>query len=262
MLDRVGGPGGDGNFASLRSLCGKARDNGGLQWLIGAVKEHLSGSTHKPIDLFPEDRERVLRALASRKLESLEQGYRSLYLETRDLIRMLNESSIDIASPLMVPAQAALTKMLLDEIDGWEHTLDPEGLSGIRNIIAEASYYGIPIDKRRATESFTELLVETIGELGEPLEAESIDAIISFVSFIDDIEVELHEGIVQNVFYPILESTLLDRLSKEGSAEGWSDRAREAARSMLRLAQRFNFNVDRWFADPRIEESVRAREGG
>ncbi len=249
----------DGIFARLRTLCREAKDRGGVYWLAGAVSEHLPGSQHKPIDLFPEDRERVLRALAGRKLESLDEGYRALYLETRDLIRMLNESSIEIPSPLLVPAQAALTRMLLDEIEGWEHSLDPNALSGIRNILTEASFYGVPIDKTTATDSFTELLVDTIIGLLEPERAESVDAVMAFVSFVDEIEVALHEGTVQNVLYPILESTVLDPLEREGTADALSGEERAAALSMLRLAQRFNFNVDLWLSRLGIEETIRVK---
>jgi alpha-amylase/alpha-mannosidase (GH57 family)/PAS domain-containing protein len=254
----VGEPRDDGDFARLRTLYREAKERGGAQWLAGAVSKHLPGSQYKPIDLFPEDRERTLRALASRKLESLEERYRALYLETRDLIRMLNESSIDIASPLLVPAEAALTRMLLDEIEGWEHTLAPDGLSGIRNIITEASYYGVPIDKTTATDSFTELLVETILGLREPLDAKSIDTVIAFVSLVDEIEVAFHDGTVQNVLYPVLESTVLDPLERDGTADAWNVKERAAAQSMLRLAQRFNFNVDRWLSWPGIEENIRS----
>ncbi len=254
----VGEPRGEGDFMRLRALCRDARERGSLQWLSGAVGEHVPGSLHRPVDLFPEDRERVLRALAARKLESLEERYRALYLETRDLIRMLNESSIDIASPLLVPAQAALTRMLLDEIEGWDRSLDPDSLSGIRNVVTEASYYGIPIDKRTATDSFTELLIYAIGGISDKLDVESIDAILAFTSFVADIEISLNEGAIQNVLYPILESTVLDRLEKDGGTEAWSGAEREAARAMLDLAQRFNFNVDRWLAVPGIEENIRA----
>jgi hypothetical protein len=254
----VGDPGGGADLAGLRALCLEAKERGDLQWLAGAVEELLAGSLFRPVDLFPEDRERVLRALAGRKLESLEEGYRNLYLETRDLIRMLNESSIDIAPPLLLPAQATLTKMLLDEMEAWECSLEPRGLSGIRNIIAEASYYGVPIDKTAATDSFTELLIETLAGLKQPLEAAPIDAVISFVSLVDEIGIALHEGTVQNILYPVLESTVLDRLERDGTARGWSDGERAAAQSMLGLAQRFNFNVDRWLSRPGVKENILA----
>ena len=253
----VGEPGGDGDFTRLRALCREAKERGGLQRLVDAGK-HLPSSRYKPIDLFPQDRERVLRALAGRKLESLGQGYRALYLETRDLIRMLNESSIDIVPPLLLPAQTTLTGMLLAEIEGWDHSLDPGGLSGIRNILTEANYYGVPIDKTTATDSFTELLIETIMGLQEPLDADSIDAVIAFVSFVDEIGVDLHEGTVQNVLYPVLESTVLGPLERDETAGAWNGVERTAARSMLELAQRFNFNVDSWLSLPGVKESIRA----
>ncbi|HER43450.1 MAG TPA: DUF3536 domain-containing protein, partial [Candidatus Eisenbacteria bacterium] len=94
--------------------------------------------SYRLVDLVPEDRERVLRTLAAKKLAALDEGFRRLYLETRDLLRMFAESSMEISPGLLVPAQAALTHMLLDEVDGWDRSLDTGRLSGIRNVLAEA----------------------------------------------------------------------------------------------------------------------------
>jgi alpha-amylase/alpha-mannosidase (GH57 family) len=256
--DRSGGV----TFPRLRELAGKAAGRGGMQQLAGAFADLLPGFVYRPIDLFAEDRERVLRALAGRKIESIEEGYRSLYHETRDLIRMLHESSIDIAPALLVPAQAALTKMLLDELAAWERSLDPAGLSGVRNILAEAAYYNVPIDKTTATHSFTDLIVETIRGLEDGLDGGDIDALTDFVSLVDEIDVPIDEGTVQNVLYPVLESTVLDRLALEGRADHWSEDERAVARSMLMLAQRFNFNIERWLAMLGSEENVPAGGGG
>jgi hypothetical protein len=215
------------------------------------------------VDLIPEDRERVLRKLAANKLEALDDGYRKLYLETRDLLRMMAESSMEATQGLLVPARAALTRTLLEEIDEWDHSLDAERLSGIRNVLAEASYYGVPIDKSAATEAFTELITEKIESLSDRLDPDLPEALLEFVSLIDEIDVTLDEGLIQNVLYPLIESRVFPLLEKRapGAAAGAEpDTASPGALSpgwgesgdlqwavdLLRLAQRFNFNVDRW----------------
>jgi alpha-amylase/alpha-mannosidase (GH57 family) len=267
--------------AGYRCFLGEGASNSGLRELEEAAAHIAPGGhagelldqaaklfphhSYRLVDLIPEDRERVLRTLAANKLEALEEGYRNLYLETRDLLRMLAESSMEITLGLLVPAQATLTRMLLDEIDEWDRSLDTDRLSEIRNVLTEASYYGVPIDKSAATEAFTRLIVEEIGGLHSSLDAHVTGALIGFVSLVDEIGVGLVEGAIQNVLYPLLESKVFPLLEKApaveapaaagaegtvpgGNAPGGTGGAGDlrSAMDLLRLAQRFNFNVDRW----------------
>ena len=250
-----------GGLKKAAVLAGEKGDVGGL---LDQAAKLFPKHSYRLVDLIPEDREKVLRVLAANKLEALEEGYRKLYLDTRDLLRMLAESSMEMTQGLLLPAQATLTRMLLDEIDNWEHYLDTERLSGIRNVLAEASYYGVPIDKSAATEAFTGLIIEKIRDLSGSLDPLVTGPLLEFVSFIDEIGVELGEGAIQNVLYPLLESRLfpfLERLAGPGrSVEDFCKTERGATRSgdkepcgelqttdeLLRLAQRFNFNVDQW----------------
>jgi len=225
--------------------------------------------SYRLVDLIPEDRERVLHALAAKKLEALEEGYRRLYVETRDLLRMLAESSTEVSLGLLVPAQSTLTRMLLDEIEEWDRSLDATRLSGIRNVLTEASYYGVPIDQSAATDAFTDLIIDEIENLNDSLDRQITGSLREFVSFVDEIGVELRDGAVQNVLYPLLESSVFPLLeavgdggttdragtagtsagsSSDAAAEGSTPAAEDlqSAVDILRLAQRFNFNVDRW----------------
>lgn len=255
-------------LGSLMETAGKAAAEEDLGGLLDEAAGLFPRHIYRLVDLIPEDRERVLKRLAANKLEALDEGYRTLYLETRDLLRMLAESSMEATQGLIVPARAALTRMLLGEIDEWDHSLDTEHLSGIRNVLAEAYYYGVPIDKSAATDSFTELIIEKIQDLYGRLYPELSGALLEFVSFVDESDVDLEEGLIQNILYPLIESRVFPLLEGSPAAmDGAENTARtepgaedpetatgewgggagfQAATDLLRIAQRFNFNVDRW----------------
>jgi alpha-amylase/alpha-mannosidase (GH57 family) len=235
----------DGVFGKLKSLLAEARPLGSKKEVLAEASSRFPRHSYRLVDLFPEDRERVLRALSAKKLEALDAGYRKLYQETRGLVRMLTESSMNVTPVLLLPAQAALTRMLLEEVDRWEHSLDTEGLAGIRNVLAEAAYYGVPIDKSAATESFTDLVIEHIEELSKTLDPDIGEALLAFVSLVDEIEVSLRDGAVQNVLYPILETRIFCLIESADRLESLDAQQRSAVLSLFRLAQRFNFNVDR-----------------
>ena len=194
---------------------------------------------------------------------------------------MLAESSIETTQGLIVPARTALTGMLLEEIEHWEHSLNTERMSGIRNVLAEASYYGVPIDKSAATEAFTELVCEKIEGLSGGLDSRITGALLGFVSLIDEIGVSLEEGSIQNVLYPLLETGVFPLLGKEiGGAGGRgapsavgaappkdqggrvSDAELRPVVDLLHIAQRFNFNVDRWIEIASARESAGTGRSG
>ena len=242
---------------ALRETAARASEKGSPGELLDEAAKLFPRHTYRLIDLIPEDRVRVLHMLAANKLEALEEGYHKLYLEMRDLLRMLAEASMETTQGLLLPAQAALTKMLLSEIDAWDHSLDTERLSGIRNVLAEASYYNVPIDKSAATDAFTGLIIERIQDLSVRFDPLVPEALIEFVSLVDEISVDLGEGAIQNVLYPLLESHIFPLLEGEG------DKGLQPAVDLLRFAQRFNFNVDRWLeVAAASEENTTAGGGG
>lgn len=255
-------------LGSLVEATERATAKGDAGELLDEAAGLFPRHSYRLVDLIPEDRERVLKRLAANKLEALDEGYRKLYLETRDLLRMLAESSMEATQGLLVPAQAALTRILLGEIDDWDHSLDTERLSGIRNALAEASYYGVPIDKSAATNAFTELITEKIQNLYDRLDPDLPGALLEFVSLVDEIDVDLDDGLIQNILYPLMESRAFPLLEGRGIAtDGAEDATRrepdsaepgsasrewgksgglQATVDLLRIAQRFNFNVDGW----------------
>jgi alpha-amylase/alpha-mannosidase (GH57 family) len=279
-----------GESASRKELQGleraaaRAVAKGNAGELLDEAAKLFPRLSYRLADLNPEDRERVLRTLAVNKLEALEEGYRKLYLETRDLLKMLAESSIETTQGLLVPARTTLTRMLLTEIEEWEHSLDTEQLSGIRNVLAEASYYGVPIDKSAATEAFTELVNEKIRGLSARLDPHLPRALLGFVSLVDEIGVALEEGPIQNILYPILESRVFPLLEGTGGTPGdaqgpvktgpgvvasgtgpgawWDGQGLQPMIDLLGIAQRFNFNVDRWLEIATAPREVTRTEGG
>lgn len=263
----------------LRTAARQAVERGDAGGMLDEAAALFPHNSYRLVDLIPEDRERVLRKLAANKLEALDEGYRKLYLETRDLLRMMAESSMEATQRLLLPARAALTRTLLEEIDEWDHSLDAERLSGIRNVLAEASYYSVPIDKSAATDAFTELVTEKIEGLSDRLDPDLPGALLEFVSLVDEIDVTLDEGLIQNVLYPVIESRVFPLLEKRASSAtagaGPAAAATGApspeqgeggdlqwALALLRIAQRFNFNVDRWIEIAPVPSEPAGSGGG
>ncbi|UCF04210.1 MAG: DUF3536 domain-containing protein [bacterium] len=211
--------------AELRKLT-----QGGAGGIRRYAARHFKDPGFTLRSLFPEDRERVLDRLAAERLTTLESAFETLYEENKDLLLLLCVSAVTPPPSLLIPARTVLTKRLVHEVERWERSLSASSLEGIRETIAESALYGIPINKRSVAESFTALIIEKIAVLAETHDPSVGTQLLEFVSLVDELGVTLDENRIQNKIYAAA-STM-----REGSAE--------AVGSFMKLAERFNFDLD------------------
>jgi hypothetical protein len=195
-------------------------------------------------DLFIEDRERILTHLCGGILEKATDRHETLYEENRRLFELLHEAAITPPWSLLAPARAVLTRRIVRETERWQHTLEPAGLEGIKGVVSEAVSHGVPIDTTAASRAFRDLVLETVKQFGERLDADAADALFSFVelSHAFDIDIEMHD--IQNEIFAILETTVSAEIERLGSNPERGRDARRAIDAFLELARRFNFNTD------------------
>jgi hypothetical protein len=218
---------------------------GATDRLLAAAAERF-GPAFSARDFLAEDRERILRQFARRKLDVVEERFGEIYAESRVLLKLLKESNMVLPTSLLVPAQAHLTKRLVAEVGRWERSLNPAGLDGIRRIVSEASAYGVPIDTSSASTSFTELILEKVRLIGDELRPDSAAALEQFVNMSDGMGIETNFRDIQNRVYDILESKIAPMLEDAGRPLGSGAPPKEGIAAFLSLARRFNFNTEAW----------------
>lgn len=230
----------------------------------GIAGELVSGRRIALKDLFLEDRERILLHICKDILETVTERYEKLYEENRRLLALLKEAAIRPPRSLIVPAQAVLTRKMVREVEQWQHTLEPAGLDGIKGVISEAEAHGVEIDTTSASLVFRNLVLETVMQFEEHLDADDADALLQFVdlSHALGIDIEMHD--IQNEIYHILETAVMreiellkaeadteaaphsgaEAVTESGGRSGSVPDRRRAVESFLKLARRFNFNTD------------------
>lgn len=218
----------------------------GSNELLQAAASDYFGSPITARDFLPEDRERIIRQFAHRRLEIVEERFGEIYSESRALLKLLSEAGMQAPPSLSVPAQAHLTRRLVEETERWERSLDPAGLEGIRRIVSEASAHGVKIDTSCASQSFTELVLEKLKILASDLRAESATALEQFVNMSDQLGIEINFRDIQNEVYDILVTRIDPLLEGASGREKLSAAAKEAIAAFLALARRFNFNTESW----------------
>jgi hypothetical protein len=226
-------------FSKLASSESKER-------LFAAAAKHFGGPALTLRDFLADDRERILNHLVRTRLETIDERFGDIYLQSRNLLRLLSESGIPAPATLVIPAQVYLTRKLVREVERRERSLERAGLEGIRSIVSEASTFGVPIDKSSAAASFTELIVDKLKLLASGLDAKAASELEQFVNLSDEMGIQTNFRDIQNRVYGILEtsvSPLLDELA----ARPTDGRERKlAVLAFLSLARRFNFNTEAW----------------
>jgi alpha-amylase/alpha-mannosidase (GH57 family) len=233
-------------YKELRSRLAAMPEGAVRLELLRKTVELFGGHIFVMRDLFPEDKEKILEKISSRQVDSIEERLEQLYLEDRDLLRLFSETSIEAPPVIRVPAETVLSRRLERELARWERTLDPTGLEGVKDILGEADFYGIALDKSEVSRMFTELLVEALSGMREGIDGEVAGSLSNFVNFADEAGIGFEDHSVQNMIFDILTGTLDDAIGRMERLEPESGNEVAGVRRMLGLAKRFNFNVDQY----------------
>ncbi|MBD3178134.1 MAG: DUF3536 domain-containing protein [Candidatus Latescibacteria bacterium] len=197
--------------------------------------DHFGGSLFSIRDLFPDDRNRVLRELTVSKLDSLESLLEKVYLENRDFLRVLDQSSLPKPEVIESVASAYLERKLEDALQHWQGSLSPDSMEGIAVVLRSASNYGVRVDSSTASEHISEYLLELLRGISL-LSTRECGEIIQFVDHVRGTEIEIRDQLIQNEIYRLLEAGF----KKPDQVPA------EDLQCILQLAERFNFNTLRW----------------
>lgn len=236
---------GDTGYERVKEYLASLPEDSARSEIIRAAAEHFGGHVFSMRDLFPEDKERILGSLAVRQMDSVAGLFLDIYLENRDLLRLYSETSLDPPRSLVLPARSVLSKRLHEEVSKWEKSLETSGFDGIKEIISEAEYYGIRIDRSEVSTLFTDFFLEKVNRLREGLDASLTERLLEFADYCAGINIEIAQHDIQNELFDIMQTRLEDILAGIEAGEAEPEEI-EAAASLLRLARRFNFNTDPW----------------
>lgn len=211
-----------------------------------AASEYFGPRRFTIRDFLTEDRERILRRFAAKRLEVIEARFAEIYNESRHLLLLLKEANIRPPQNLVIPAQTHLTKKLVSEVEHWERSLNPARLEGIRRIVTQAAIFGVPIDTSSAADSFSELILEKIRRLAGELDPQAALALEQFVNLADEMGIRTNFRDIQNRLYEILETKISPLIDELAGRPGGREETKHAISAFLSLARRFNFNTDAW----------------
>ncbi|MBN2070752.1 MAG: DUF3536 domain-containing protein [Candidatus Krumholzibacteriota bacterium] len=214
--------------------------------IVADMADYFEGNIFVMRDLFSEDREKILGLLAKKQILEVKSIFEKLYFENREILRLFKETSLTPPESLLAPARAVLAERLSGEIDRWTESFDTAGLDGIKKVISESNYYGIELDKSRTLKIFTGFFLGMLSPMRESLSNKISDQLFTFAEYCREIDLELPHHDIQNEIFTILETRVGDAADRIATGAAGSGADLSDVVSFLRLAERFNFNIDSW----------------
>ncbi len=126
------------------------------------MSEYFDGGLLDLNDLFVEDREMILGTIASRQIEQFGETFEKLYTENREILRLFSKTSLRAPDSILAPARQVLEERLSRHLEDWKKSHAPEKLAEINDVISEASYYGIKLEKALTVDAFHDYFVSML----------------------------------------------------------------------------------------------------
>ena len=214
--------------------------------IVADMSDYFEGDVFVMNDLFVEDREKILGTLAAKQMAEVRSLFEDLYIENREILRLFSKTSLSAPDSLLAPARAVLEEHLSDKIEKWKESHDPAGLEEIGKVISESVYYGIKLDKSRTIEIFTDFFLVRLSSMRGGLSKSMSDQLYKFAEYSHELGMEIPQHGIQNEIFALLESLVEEAIGRILEDPAGSNEDLSAVTSFLRLAERFNFNVESW----------------
>jgi (1->4)-alpha-D-glucan 1-alpha-D-glucosylmutase len=221
--------------------------------VLRLMDRHFGESTHSVASLFRDEQRKVLKKLLRSGLTETMELYSRVFEQSQPLMRFLKHLQV----PLPLPLRAA-TEVLFNTDLRWAFADDDPDFAQVRQLVNEASEWGVSLDIKGLSYKFTRLLTRAIDRWREqPLSLELLQTILTGVELTSELPFEPNLWKTQNVFFELMQTTYSDMA--ELAAVG-NEQARQWVERFLVLGEKLHVEVTplkKKLADLKSRPSVR-----
>ena len=207
-------------------------------------------------DLFPEERDEILRVLSRQMREDYYRAAMHFYEENRPWAQLFHEAG----RPVPEEFRRLIEWMMGERLLEWAKKLDAGGafeevLRGAQAIGEEARSSGFSVRLEPTVQFLSARLNGWIEKLFQGSPVELVERIDKILAFAKELQMELRNQIAQELFFIFAQKTLRDWIEEyqKGKVE---DAKRNAIQTLLRLGAQLGFNVERY------EEQLKIKNAG
>jgi hypothetical protein len=208
-------------------------EKGEIADIVRLMDKHFGMNNYSLMDLFRDERRRVLHLVITRTLEEYEHAYRLLYENNRSLMVFLQEAGMPIPKAFLTAAEFTVVLDMKESFS--EEKLDEEKIRGIINDVRK---WGLPLDG-----AGLEFMLRRRGE--EAMEAfrsmtsdSTLHAnLLTLIGLLRSLPLEINFWQIQNTYFDLARAAYPEFLSRaktgDDAAVQWTDAFRRMGEVLL-----------------------------
>lgn len=225
--------------------------------LFPLMQEFFGDEHYSLRDMFHEERQRILRQVLTKELDSYGDIYARMYDDTRRTVEAAISEGLVAPWEFRKAAENTLSKRLLHALERLRDGLHDEAERGkIRRILEEARDFRYHLELAPSQQLLQEILLEQFTLLQEEfcgahsddmqdvvefVRAARIEEINDFLDFTNGLPLALNRTAAQNILFRILTEKLPALRRRADTSNG---KARELVESLCLLAEKLGFSPD------------------
>jgi len=194
--------------------------------------------------MLQEERQLILQMLIKNRLETYDEIIARVYDDNRETIEGAIKEGLAVPPEFRAAAEHTLGRRMEQELEVYGERFDELKSRGvIKKIVLEAREYGYSLKNQRIKLLLREILKTKIERLRLDGNEQEITALQRLLEFSAEIEVKVSTNEEQNSLYGILKTRLPELVER---AKSGNDTARGAARTLIQLADKMQFNTEKF----------------
>ena len=130
-----------GKCATMKEEIASAFDKGLYTSLIELMDKHFGHHHHSLINLFTDERRRILNLIIDKNLEEFGEAYHNLFERSRTLMAYIRETGMPVPKSFLIVAQPALNSALVQAL-----TQDEIDVEAVHRVVEQIRYWKVQIE--------------------------------------------------------------------------------------------------------------------
>ena len=214
-----------------------------LTELIREFDEFFGKEYYTLRDIFLEERTKILDIILKSKMDKFEFTFEELFKEVKGSVDFIKVLNIELPKEFRIAAEYTLSKQLRELILENESDLTESVLQGAINILYEAKYLGIELDKSELNKFYGNKLSKRLYRLANNLEIHQVEDTLELLKIIEKLELNVDMTESQNIYFSKIYAQVDEFINQTNSRNNIIE-ARKFLSDILEIGQKLNINVD------------------
>ncbi|MCB1195335.1 DUF3536 domain-containing protein [bacterium] len=206
-------------------------------------------------DLIGDDRNRLIELALKEEMQRLDKTFQTIYEKNIDLLETLSLYDLDLPNVLKEICGYWLTNLINKDLKALRQKSSIAKVSGdyqnVRNLFGYGKRLGLHIKPAFIEKDFNEIILSKLHDLSQKLDLELTKSTLEFISLAYEMNLKLDFFHIQNMLYKLL-SDIIVYLEPERNFKT----SLECIKTLLRIAQKFGFNIQKFASEIGIESST------